>query len=219
MMGLDDRLTYFILGCGIGILIGYAVRSLRDIDEKVTEMDELVKRDHDEAGFLRLPTWLEIKFWILGRWDWFRGVRLKSWTLALVVFICVFASFQTQHVNNDLRANDAGDKRQQDQIERISECNSDFLGKTISALNERTTYSKEQAQANIDLQIGFQTFLRVLTLQPPPTTKQSTAAFVKYFEKLNAFVDLAKKSQNKVELNPYPTLDEFSDCVNSKEKK
>jgi len=88
MMDLMDRLMWLLLGCLIGFVLGYIVRSLQDIKEKVDEIDEVVtdapsKWEPNERGFMRLPRFAEL-------------------SLLLVIALTVWASFATARVNAQL---------------------------------------------------------------------------------------------------------------------
>jgi hypothetical protein len=253
MMGLDDRLTYFILGCLIGIVIGYVTKSLRTIEKKVDAVDKIVKDNRSEDGFFRLPskvdiqawfvkvkiwlayfgrrglqaipTWTDIKSWPVRTWHWLRTRRVQDVALFLVVALSVLASFQSQVVSNHQKeisnhqaAQDKRDHETQMRIVRITTCNSQFLGKLIVALNERTTYSTAQANANVTLQEGqLKVLLFGLTI-PPPTAEQGKAAVDEYLQKLHDYIDLATKTAGKTLNNPYPTLEEFTSCVDKNQE-
>jgi hypothetical protein len=186
MMGLDERLFYLIVGCIIGFIIGWFSRSIHNIEEKVTEVDDIIKKDHDEAGFIRLLTAL--------------------------------SSFQSQKVSNDVRSNSEQDRKTQERISRITTCNSQFLGRTILALNERTEFSTDQARANVALQKEQLRLLTIALTIPPPNAADGQAAVDRYLSKLNRYVELATKTAQKTATTKYPTLDDFTNCVeNNKE--
>ncbi len=214
-MGLDDRLAYFILGCVIGVIIGYIIRSLREIDMKVSEVDEIVKKSHGEDGFVRLPSLVEIKVWFKQH---LRKISVSGVALFVVVALSVFASFQSQLNSNAVKDTQDKLKVAQVRIDKITNCNQKFISKTILALNERTTYSTDQTKANIALQKGQLKLLVYLLTIPPPTPEQGDKAFRDYVAKLNHYVELTAATSDKQLNNPYPTPEEFKACVSKKEK-
>lgn len=209
-MGLDERLFYLILGILIGFVLGYMTRKLQNIEEKIDEVDMVIQKDLNEEGFIRFPRWSDIK-------HFFGKVDIKHIALLLVVLFSAVASFQSQVVSNKIERNSTEDRKTQDRIVRILTCNSSFLGKTIVALNERTTYSTDQADANVKLQKEQLRLLTFALTVPPPSAQDGKKAVDRYFKTLNNYVDLASKTANKQLKNAYPTSEEFTSCVNSKE--
>jgi hypothetical protein len=211
MMGLDERLFYLIVGCIIGFIIGWFSRSIHNIEEKVTEVDDIIKKDHDEAGFIRLPSRSAVK-------GWFAKLTWKGVALFIVVVLTALSSFQSQKVSNDVRSNSEQDRKTQERISRITTCNSQFLGRTILALNERTEFSTDQARANVALQKEQLRLLTIALTIPPPNAADGQAAVDRYLSKLNRYVELATKTAQKTATTKYPTLDDFTNCVeNNKE--
>jgi ABC-type multidrug transport system fused ATPase/permease subunit len=85
-MDLSDRLLYLVIGCAIGFTIGYIVRGLREIKEEVQELDEHVKRDRNDAGYMRFPIVADI-------------------ALLVVVCLTVYAAFASQKASNAVQDN------------------------------------------------------------------------------------------------------------------
>lgn len=190
-MGFDERLSWWLLGCAIGFVVGYIVRSLRDIKEELNEVDEIVKKkwSSDEGGFMRMP--------ILG-------------DVALIFVICltVWAAFASQKATNDVKANT-------ETIKVMTICNQEFLDKTIQALNERTRYSAEHANANVRLQRAQAEYLNLYLQEPPTTSEEQREGLKRYFDALTDFVTVTAKFTTKVEQYPYPTNEELEDCLTS----
>lgn len=84
-MDLLERTMLLAIGGAIGFILGYIVRSLRDIQEKVDEVDDIVKhtQGHGEKGAMRLPS-------------------LASLFMALVVLVTVWAAFAASSTNSEL---------------------------------------------------------------------------------------------------------------------
>lgn len=199
-MGLDDRLLYLLLGMAIGFVLGRFTRSLRDIKEELDEVDELVKEHNDpnhhrnEGGFVK-PT----------------GVG--GIALLIVIVVTVGGAFFAQKAANDAQSAIQEQDRAQDRLIRVTRCNAAYLSKTIAALNERTTYTGQQAHANVDLQKDQFTFFNLLLHRPPyPADKQFSAA-QDYKGSLQQFLEVAGKAQDKAKQNPYPTNKELNRCL------
>lgn len=194
-MDLEDRLITFVFGMFFGGVIGYIVCYLRTIKEELDEVYEIEKGSHgaekrpprDEAGITRYPV-------------------VFNATLAIVFGLTLWASISTQKVNNDL-------KDQQAQIQQITKCNAVFQEKTIEALNERTTYAQKQADSNVKLQKAQSVMLGILLHRPPFTQKKRERAIQEYLAALKDFIKVSEKQAQKVENNPYPTTEEFTDCL------
>lgn len=186
-MGLDDRLGWLLLGCIIGFALGYIVRYLQEIKEELDEVDRVVKKNHNEDGFVRNPIVMDI-------------------ALLFVVVLTVYAAFSSQQASNDVQAS-------QDRIARITFCNQQYLSKTIQALNERTTYTQDQARANVDLQRAQGRFIGILLKNPPVADREVKDALTNYFTALTTFVTVNSKADAKVDTYPYPTNDELQNCL------
>ena len=191
-MGWPERLEWLLLGCMIGFILGYIVRTLRDIKEELDEVDDMIKEDHgiernSERGALHAPT--------------AAGVML-----IVVVLITVWAAFASQKASNDVKAT-------QDQLARVTQCNKDYLSKTINTINSRTRYAQRQAIANVELQKSQSRFVALLLKQPPPSERQAHDAFVEYLNDLNTFINTSSDQANVVVKNPYPTVDDLDSCI------
>jgi len=191
-MAFDDRLLLFLFGCIIGFILGYIVRSLRAIKEELDEVDEIVKEKfpnhtRNEDGIVRHPLVMDL-------------------ALLLVIVLTVWASFASQKASNDVQET-------QDQQTRSTLCVQQYLSKTISALNERTTYTQEQAEKNVELQKAQAKFLGLLLHKPPYSEKRRTEAVDRYVDTLTDFVEVSGKASDKVDANPYPTNEELRDCL------
>ena len=192
-MSLEDRIQWLLLGCLIGLVLGYVARDIRDKismkrsaeEERAIRMGERHKRN--ESGMMR-------------------GTYLANIMLLLVVLLTAVAAFQSQKASNNV-------ERANREITAIGDCTRVYLDRTITALNERTTYSRAQADANVELQRLQSRFLSVLLVQPPAPIEEFNGALQNYFDALNEFVRLAGKTSQKAAENPYPTEDELDRCI------
>lgn len=198
-MGLDDRFVYLLLGMAIGFVLGRLTRSLNrleaevdDIKEELDEVDEIIKeewteRHRNQDGFIKPSIPMGI-------------------SLFIVIAVTVGAAFLSQKAANDAQ-------NAQDALARVTACNSALLSKTIVALNERTTYTGAQATANVDLQKDQSRFFDLLLHRPPYSEHRRFRAAENYQESQHHFLDLTKKTANKIEENPYPTKAELQSCI------
>lgn len=191
-MDWTERLEWLILGCIIGFILGYIVRTLREIKEELDEVDEIVKNDRNISGSERGAL---------------HGPTAAGVMLLIVVALSVWASFSSQKASNDVQST-------QDQLAQVTSCNKDYLSRTISVINARTRYAQRQAVANVELQKSQARFVALLLKEPPPDEATSVAAFHEYLNDLNTFINTSSDQANTVEDHPYPTAEELEACVN-----
>jgi hypothetical protein len=193
-MDWSERLEWLILGCIIGFIMGYIVRTLREIKEELDEVDEIVKGEHGiegkQRGSIHTPT-------------------LAGFMLICVVAITAWAAFASQSASNEV-------KKTQDQLARVTICNKQYLSETIRTINARTRYSQRQAVSNVALQKSQARFLAFLLHKPPPGQAETRRAFEEYAQDLNDFVIASSNQANVVEDNKYPTEAELDACIAGK---
>lgn len=202
-MGMSEKMLWI----GLGILIGFVLGKIHDRLMTYYKEASNVSDEKQDGFFIRTRTGLR---------EWRSNLTFNRVAVFVVVMLTAFASFQSQRVNNAQKANDKRDDARQAQIDQINRCTYSFLGKTIVALNERTTYSTKQADANLKLQKEQLRLLSFALSTPPPQPEDGEKAVQRYLKKLNTYVDLVTKTRNKQETNAYPTIEEFRDCVTSK---
>ena len=175
-MDLSERLSWFIAGCVLGVVIGYIIRDIRDIKEEVDEVDGLVKRklgEREDDGFMNM-----------------RYVR--DIAVLLVVIMTAWAAVASQKASNDV-------KEQQARTDQVVICTSEYLAQTIRALNLRTDAVQNRADANLELQKAQSAFFQLLLEIPPlPETDRREAA-EKYVASLEHFVEVSDQTKNEGE--------------------
>lgn len=199
-MPIDERLSYLLVGCVIGFVLGYFTRLMRDIRSGVTEMKEeldevkdeiehdvIPRLDKNEGGFMRYP--------------WIANIAVL-----LTVGLTAYAAFVSQRASNDSQSS-------QDRIETAINCTIKIQGEALNALNERSTYTKATADANIDLQTSQARFFSVLLHKPPYSEARKSQAVKDYYSDLQHFLSLAKKGSVKVTENPFPTEEDLTKCI------
>lgn len=182
-MDLIERAFWMIFGGFVGFILGYIVANLRVIKEEVDDIDQRLKDGLPDRDDAGAVN----------------KVFIDRAFYVLVLVIVVFGAFSAQKASNDVRESTG--------------CSQDFLSGTIKALNERTTYSSEQARANVELQKAQSEFLAILLENPPPTDERVRENLEKYFDNLSDYVEINSKTREKVENNPYPTVEEYNKCL------
>lgn len=210
-MSLDDRLWCLLLGILIGYFLGRFTRKLDKIENEVHEVDEIVKtnverRRRNEAGFMRYPVVSDV-------------------AVLLTVLLTCFAAFVTQRNSNEVEESQRELASAQQQLEAtqvqltlVTRCTQTYLGSTIEALNERTTYSGDQIRANVEVLKSQAKALQVIVGPPPPTPAAADAATREYIERLIKFFDVNEAQLNRVINTSYPTIQEFSNCLTRDKK-
>lgn len=191
-MTFDERFSYLVVGLAIGFVFGYMTRSLKKIERKVDDVDRIVKH-RDERGFMRFP--------------WLADIAML-----LVFAITVFAAFQSQKVSNEVQ-------EAQRQQKQVIACTESYLTKTITALNERTEYTAAASAYNVELQKAQAAFLRLALIEPPLPEDEIEDGLRDYFTSLTEFVDASARTRAKQLNFPYPTENEFANCVSSAKEK
>lgn len=188
-MDLNERILWLLFGMAIGFILGYIVRSLRDIKGEVDKIETLIEKrqnESNEGGFTRNPIVLDI-------------------VLLFVIGLTAFAALSTQQVNNQFQADQAED-------EQDTQCTEKFLGDTIAALNQRTTFVQNQARTNIQLQRAQFIFFTTI-LKNPSNDQIEIDAFHNYIDAQRGFLEANEKLKDP-SFNPYPTAQELSTCLN-----
>lgn len=148
------------------------------------------KHKSDESGVMRYPLVQDI-------------------ALLLVIALTVWAAVSSQYATNDVQ-------NTQRRLDRISTCNQEYLSKTISALNQRTSYFQAQSDANVKLQKAQSSYIAIFFQQPPPGTPAAVAALKQYFKALTEYLQVSDKSSKKARDNPFPTNRDLKTCLNPK---
>lgn len=194
-MGLDDRFMYLLLGCFIGFVLGYIARTLQTLADRVDEVDKTVKK-RDEGGFVRNPIALDV-------------------VLLFVVALTVWAAVASQTAAN--RSNDTSDKviNIQDDMAKNQACTTQVLFDVVTAANDRTTYSSDQADANIK---AWQAQLDLLTLgqNPALSRKQQLELYQTYQDEVRKYLNVAVKARDKANAHAYPTPEDLTNCLQEK---
>ena len=192
-MDWSERIIWLIAGGAIGYILGYLTRYFREMKEEIDEVDGIIKRhfgkreDDKEGGFMRHPVVADI-------------------AVVLALALTLFGVFKTAEVNNDL-------KDVQYAQGKVTVCNQEFLSRTIRALNDRTAFTIEQAEANIDLQKSQTRFFALLLEQPPRPEDARRKAGQDYLNDLTTFLTVSGQNKHAVEANPYPTNEELKKCL------
>lgn len=199
-MGIDDRLVLFALGCVLGFILGRFDLRLRDIKDQMNEIDECVhecrKRIRDERGTMKISA-------------------IRHGALLVVVALCFVSTYLSGSAAN--KSNDTSQRVIQLQSEQKQnvDCTTQVLFDAIRALNERTTYSGAQADANIALVQG-QLDLLLRSQDPNLTDAEGQELFQTYVAKVQEFIELANKTKGQQLEFPYPTVEDLTRCLADK---
>jgi hypothetical protein len=181
-----DRLIFLLIGGFIGFVLGYIVRSVHAIKEEMNVMENKIDRQNLERGTARTDLLTRIG-------------------LLLVVCLTAFSAFSSQRNTNS-------SKDTQDALVRVTICTQQYLEKTITALNERTTYTQEQNEAVVELQTSQAHFLTQI-LDRTKTPDEHIQELKNYLQSLTNFLMISVKSSHKVAENPFPTSTELQLCM------
>ena len=118
-MGVDDRIGFFILGCFLGFVMGYVVRHLREIRNRLDEVDIVVK-PKNEDGFL------ETRF----------GTNI---VMVMVLLMTAGAAFFSQRASD--RVEDT-----QSQVSQTLACHQDVFESFIEFVGKRTELQVAQGK-------------------------------------------------------------------------
>jgi hypothetical protein len=158
MHGSLEVAMYLGLGGAVGFVLGYIVRSLREIKEGVDEVkshdqkheiaEEVTKRVKGEGGFVRIP-------------------YVQDVLMIFVITLVVYAAWSTQGVNNDLQQNYHDDKVARCEAGQL---NRDVQRKTVDAVYNLAISVVSQPGKN-----------------DPPITKSELAKTNAYIDRVNEF--------------------------------
>jgi hypothetical protein len=158
----------------------------------VDEIDNIVKEKRrwrrSDDGFISIPI-------------------IRDVAILIVVLATVWAAFSAQKASND-------SERANDRLSRVTLCTSEFTARTIRALNQRTTDVQNRADANLELQKSQATFFTLLLKQPPKPETVRREAAQRYLQALTDFVEASVTANKNSVSTPYPTNEEFNDCLN-----
>lgn len=191
---MPTRIVYLLIGCVIGFVIGYLVRMVREINDKVEEVDRHILQEEAPPKQSR------------GRRSFMACFSYNNIMMICVLAIVVWSAFASQSASNKV-------KDQQQRQTRATACTQQYLAVTISALNARTSNNSSQNNANVALQNAQLTFLKVFFINPPAPDTEKIRALQTYVDALNRFVSVTSATNKKVDANPYPTTTDFAKCL------
>jgi hypothetical protein len=137
-----------------------------------------------------------------------RDQRFKNIVLLLLIVVVVYSVIATQltqrKITDQAAVRDAGDA-----------CTSQVLFAAIGTLSDRSEFSTAQASANLKLQQAQADLLRKSVAGKPVTPAEGQEALKNYFTALTEFVTAATEAQNSAKFSPYPTPQQYADCLNA----
>lgn len=103
-------------------------------------------------------------------------------------------------------------------VQGVTLCNQRIMARTLIALNERSTFTKATADANVNLQQSQADFFGILLHRPPYSENRRTQSSYDYYHDLQEFLGLAKKGAKKVAHNPFPTIRDYNHCIREQDR-
>lgn len=200
-MDLIERIIYFSIGGILGFVLGYIVKGVRVLNEKVYDVKEELQdvnknllKNRGEEGIMS------------HRWS-------ANLALFVVVLVTLYAALMSQEASN--KSNETSDRIATLQVEQKQnlDCTTQILFDAISALNERTTYAGAQLDANLDLVESQLNFLKNLAAEPPLGEEAARENYLNYVKKVTKFIRLSARTQEKQDQNPYPTVSDLASCL------
>lgn len=122
--------------------------------------------------------------------------------LLLVVGITIWAAVVSQRASDDVR-------EVQVRMGQILDCNQTVFAKALGVLNDRTTYSTSQLDANLELQIAQANMIESILDDRSLSERESEL----YLEKLLVFNAATQKSKSTRDTKPYPKAEDIERCV------
>lgn len=146
--------------------------------------------------------------------------RIFYQQLGAYLLIVAVAAYGFNRMGN--QQEDLGDAQQQitqlvSQMAKQQQCTEQFLSSTVEAASERTSLTPALNAADaerIKSQGKLIAFLVQANQHPESVdAKQYTIVLTDYFEKLQEYLDLLNRQDNKQQLNPYPTKADYRTCL------
>lgn len=146
-------------------------------------------------------------------------ITFQNVALLVVVLLTAFAAFQSQRAAN--KSNDTSDTVSDQQtalgslqaeMKKNLDCTTGILFNAINALNERTTFSSGQADANIAL-VQAQFDLITKGQNPNLTEEEQNALFQTYVDQVEQFLTVAEQVKGQQQQFPYPTVEDLTTCL------
>lgn len=185
-MDLADRLLWMAVGGALGFVLGYIVRSLKDIRKRVEHMEDVVTNDEPAQGKHR------------GEDGFMQNRIVADVMVLLVVLLSVFASFQTAKVNSELEHT----------LDCISQYNSDYGG----AIKSRDQAIKDGTQSEINLWLRYEGLYKQAQKDP----KKIPALQEKLNKAIKNHRASLEKLQKTREAFPYPNPNILENCEEGK---
>lgn len=181
-MDLSERVGWMLTGMVLGFVLGYIVRSLREIEKsqretkkEVHEINDIVKHKKDQKGFMRFPIVADALYF-------------------LVLILVVWGAFASQHAVNE--------------AQKTQECIREFNVKQGEALQNRDEAIKAGTLAEIDLWTTYNSLYRAAKVDPkeiPSLQEKLNDEIFEYRQKL-------ERLQAVRERFSYPDPDFIKNC-------
>lgn len=195
-MTIDERIGWLLVGCMVGFILGYCVRILENVSEhdriRLNTQQRVNARLEDERGVLHTRLYGNI-------------------ALLMVVAITIWAAVVSQQASNDVR-------ELQKRNAQIILCNQNVVIEALDVLNERTMFTSNHWEANLELQVAHSNMLEIVLREQPLSPGTYTRESKLYLEKLTTFIDTTEKANANRATKPYPSADDIKLCVDQIEE-
>lgn len=185
---MADNLLWAVVGAGIGFAAGWSLRTMRyarraaaDARHIRREVDDMTHHDDDT-----------------GRTTW------QTIALGVVVLLAAVSTVLAGVAARE--SNQANDR-----VTQIATCTQDILERTILAINERTAFSDEQANARRSVLVTQRRLVSALLDPEAPDDKQVRLAR-EYRQAVSAQLRYDDRNDERRADYPYPTPEQIREC-------
>jgi hypothetical protein len=138
------------------------------------------------------------------------SISLVNLGVLFAIIVVSLSLFSTLSTNSKVAKTQEAQAQSQIISDRENACTSSVLFATVDAINQRTQYTSEQADANIELQKAQLQLLRTPPNSPPAVGQ---AALARYVRSLTQYIKVTSDAKQAAVLNPYPTKEEYTRCL------
>lgn len=177
-----DNLLWFLIGAGIGAAASWSLQAMRYARRAVRKVDRMEEDMRDDRGRVDLQSF---------------GIGIMVTLVAVAAILAGIASKRSDETS--------------DRVEDLAQCNRSILERTVKALNERTAFSDESAEARHDLN-QTQSDLVDALLDPAATDAEKVALARRYQTAVDHQLRLDRRNNAKREQYPYPSAAEIREC-------
>lgn len=179
-----DNALWLLIGAVLGAIAGWSFRSMTYARRVEQKVNRLEQRLHDDDnGFVDIQS---------------LGVGAMVILVAIAAILTGFAAYQTDNTN--------------DRLDRVVTCLLNANEQQVTALNQRTSFSDESAQAEEDLLAAYQSVFDAVT-SPEQEPVQQLQALRQAQRATAARLRLIEKNADLRAQYPYPEARDVRECA------